>query len=79
MRMVRGYLRCRDLWEDGGTSDAHELLRIVERQDLGTNVLNAVVDHVESVFARVDVRDDPVVHIDESLLGVLDAKQHAIE
>ena len=77
--MVRWHFRRADLGEHGGARDPHQLFLVVERQDPGTDVLDARVYHIESILSRVDIRDDPVVDINESLFCPLDTQKHSVE
>lgn len=79
VRVVRRHLRRADLGKDCRTCDPHEALLVVESEDLGADVLDARVYHVEPVLTSVDIRDDSVVHVDEGLLGSLDAQEKAIK
>jgi len=79
MRMVRGYLRRADLGQDSRTCDSHKSFLVVQSEDLCADVLDARVNHVESVLARIYIRDDPVIHINEGFFCALDAQKHAIQ
>ena len=63
MRVVRGNLGRADLGEHRRACDAHQAFLAVEGQDFAADVLDARVDHVQSVLTRVDIGDDPVVKI----------------
>lgn len=79
MWMVGGHVRRRDLWQRGWARDPHQALLAVESEDLRTNSLDARIEEVKAIFARVDVRDDAVIDIDEGFLGVLDRQKHTIK
>ena len=71
MRMVRSTAVSRNFWQVGRRSDWDHIF-VVERQDLGGDTLNALVNHVETVLAGIDIGNDPVVDVDVGVLGPLD-------
>lgn len=56
-----------------------EKVLVVESKNLARNSLDTRVNQVESILSGVDVANDPVVDIDESVLSFLDRSKHAIE
>ena len=78
MWMVRWHLRRADLGQDCGARDTHQSLLVVEGEDFGADVLDARVNHIESVFTRIDVSDDPIVHVNEGLFRILNTQEHTI-
>jgi hypothetical protein len=78
VRVVLGAVVRADLREVSGRS-YHDQVLVVQGKNLLGDALDARVDQVESVFARVYLLDDAVVDVDESFLGALDADEHAVE
>lgn len=79
VRVVRRDVCRRDLRQGRRAGDLHQALVTVEGQHLSRDVLDSSIHHIESIFSRVDVCDDPVVDVDKGLLGALDTKQHSVE
>ena len=79
MWMVPGAVRGGDLGQVGWTHDLEELLLLVESQDLGADVLDARIDHVEAILSRIDVGDDSIVDVNECFFCVLHTGEHAVE
>ena len=52
---------------------------VVESQDLLTDALDARIDQIQAVFTRIDVPNDPVVDVYESVFSLLHRSEHPIE
>lgn len=52
---------------------------VVESENLPRNVLNSGVNKVETIFPRVNVPNDSIVHVDESVLGHLYTCEKTVE
>ena len=76
--MVLGAIVRRNLGEISRGYNLDEVL-IVQRQDFLGDALDTRVDQVQSVFSRVHLLDNAVIHINKSLLCFLDADQHSVE
>lgn len=77
MGVVLGAVIGADLWEVSRRSYLNQVL-VVKREDLLRDALDTRVNQIKSVFARVDLLNDAVVHVDERLLSALDADKHAV-
>jgi len=78
MGVVLGAIIGADLWEVSWRSYLNQVL-VVKREDLLRDALDTRVNQIKSVFARVDLLNDTVVHVDERLLSALDADKHAVQ
>ena len=79
VRVIRWHLRGTNLRQNCRTRNSHELFLVVQCQNPRTNVLDTRVDHIQSILSRINVRDDPIVHINEGLFCSLDAQEHSVE
>ena len=79
MRVHTVLFMCFDYWKVCCTFDAHTVLAVVQGHHLLADVLDAVVQLVETVPPRIDIFDDPVVDVNEGVLCVLDGNQSAIK
>jgi hypothetical protein len=76
--VIRATLTCANLWEVRGGNNLDQVL-VVESEDLARNVLNSGVNKVETIFPRVNVSNDSIVHVDESVLGHLHTCEKTVE
>jgi hypothetical protein len=51
---------------------------IVQSQNFTRDVLDPRVDKVQPIFPSVNVSDDPIVNVDESVFGLLNTSEHSI-
>lgn len=77
MGVVLGAIIGANLWKVSWRSYLNQVL-VVKREDLLRDALDTRVNQIKSVFARVDLLNDAVVHIDERLFSALDADKHAV-
>ena len=68
--MIGATFTSANLWEVCGGNNLDQVL-VVKSEDLARNVLNSGVNKVETIFPRVNVSNDSIVHVDESVLGHL--------
>lgn len=78
MGVVLGAVIGTNLWKVSWRSDLNQVL-VVKREDLLRDALDTRVNQIKSVFARVDLLDDTVVHVDERFLSALDADKHTVQ
>ena len=78
IRVVGATFTCANLWEVRGGNNLDQVL-VVESEDLARNVLNSGVNKVETIFPRVNVSNDSIVHVDESVLGHLHTCEKTVE
>ncbi len=66
------------LWEVRRRHNLDQIL-VIESEDLARNVLNSRVNQVQSIFSRVNVSNDSIVNVDESILGHLHTCEKSVE